>query len=153
MLITLLHYCYMILPNTVSNDQHIYFHVSQSLRFTSQCAISLVATQRLNMSWIQFAGLHPVSCHIYASCSSVFRRPGYTRIQIAIGLICTWDVPVRVCMCVYVHVCMYVHVYMHMYVSVCMYICVCLGIHVCVYVCNVCIYVYICVFTLVCVCV
>ena len=31
----LLLYNYMIIPNTVSNDQHIYFYVPLSLRFTS----------------------------------------------------------------------------------------------------------------------
>ena len=46
------------------------------------------------------SGLHPVSSDIYANCLSVLVRPGCTRIQLAIGLICTWDVCVCVCVCV-----------------------------------------------------
>ena len=33
-IIPLLLYDYMIIPNTVSNDQHIYFYVPLPLRFT-----------------------------------------------------------------------------------------------------------------------
>ena len=87
------------------------------------------------------SGLHPVSYHIYASCVAVFMRPGYTRIQMAIGLICTWDVPV--CVCVYMY--MYVHVYVYtcVYVHMCVYICVYICVYVCVYVyIHICLYIF-----------
>ena len=76
------------------------------------------------------SGLHPFFPHIYASCFSVFIRTGYTRILIAIGLICTWDVPVRVCVRVYVY---YIHIYMHVYIYI--YLCVYVYINIYMYVC------------------
>ena len=83
------------------------------------------------------SGLHPFSPHIYASCFSVFTRTGYTRILIAIGLICTWDIPVRVCVRVYVY---YIYIYIYMYVYIYISLCVC--VYKYIYVCM-CAYVYI----------
>ena len=83
------------------------------------------------------SGLHPFFPHIYASCFSVFTRTGYTRILIAIGLICTWDVPVRVCVRVYVY---YIYIYIYMYVYIYISLCVC--VYKYIYVCM-CAYVYI----------
>ena len=76
------------------------------------------------------SGLHPFFPHIYASCFSVFTRTGYTRILIAIGLICTWDVPVRVCVRVYVY---YIYIYMYVYIYI--YLCVYVYINIYMYVC------------------
>ena len=83
------------------------------------------------------SGLHPFFPHIYASCFSVFTRTGYTRILIAIGLICTWDVPVRVCVRVYVY---YIYIYMYVYIYIYISLCVC--VYKYIYVCM-CAYVYI----------
>ena len=83
------------------------------------------------------SGLHPFFPHIYASCFSVFTRTGYTRILIAIGLICTWDVPVRVCVRVYVY---YIYIYICMYIYIYISLCVC--VYKYIYVCM-CAYVYI----------
>ena len=83
------------------------------------------------------SGLHPFFPHIYASCFSVFTRTGYTRILIAIGLICTWDVPVHVCVRVYVY---YIYIYICMYIYIYISLCVC--VYKYIYVCM-CAYVYI----------
>ena len=84
------------------------------------------------------SGLHPFFPHIYASCFSVFTRTGYTRILIAIGLICTWDVPVRVCVRVYVYyiyICMYIYIYLcvYVYINIYMYVCVHMYIYIRMY--------------------
>ena len=85
------------------------------------------------------SGLHPFFPHIYASCFSVFIRTGYTRILIAIGLICIWDVPVRVCVRVYVYY-IYIYVYIYIYISLCVcvykyiYVCMCAYVYIYTYV-------------------
>ena len=84
------------------------------------------------------SGLHPFFPHIYASCFSVFTRTGYTRILIAIGLICTWDVPVRVCVRVYVYyiyICIYIYIYLcvYVYINIYMYVCVHMYIYIRMY--------------------
>ena len=68
-------------------------------------------------------------------------RPGYSRAQMAIQLICMWDVRVQVCIYNYIWVCIcffYMYIYMYIYIYIYIYICIYIYTYIYTYKKNIC---------------
>ena len=107
----------MIIPNTVFNDQHIYFHVTLSLRFTLQCPISCVANQ-YNTKYIMNTISRSTSSFFPSICELckcfyktwIYQDKDGDRTNIHARCSCTC-IYMCVCTCMYVCVCMCVCTY------------------------------------------